>query len=391
MLFGIIVLALIAGVAFFHYIQGAFSALISAVIAILAAVIAVSYHEQVAAALLGSAMPNYAHATALVGLFAFAYLLPRLVADKAVSGNVRLPLMVEKIGAGVLGLVAGIFAAGIFALGGQMLPVGPSLAGYCRFDLADREVSNLKVGSRSQRQDLTAWGEMKDESIDTSKASGLFPIPADEIVLNVAAYLSNDGSLAGDSVLRSVHPSYQDELFGQRVGPYKGGDVVIDSDGRGMAVSAVYDGKNFLNSSEDFELKEIRGSNVPTVMASDDVVPVVIRTNLATAFNPASVRVVVAGKDYFPVGVIQRGEQMLRTRPDDVLFPVAGKSIDLVFLIDANSLPAKDGAQHQFPEDAIIEAHRGLRSSLAGKDVSEGVPDNSGSVGVLEKDRNSQR
>ena len=48
MIFSIIILALIVAIAFIHYTQGFFSSMISMVLAILAARLAVGYHENVA-------------------------------------------------------------------------------------------------------------------------------------------------------------------------------------------------------------------------------------------------------------------------------------------------------------------------------------------------------
>ena len=52
MVFGMIMLVLVAAVAFYQYIQGFFSAMISCVLAIMAALIAVASHEPVAESLL---------------------------------------------------------------------------------------------------------------------------------------------------------------------------------------------------------------------------------------------------------------------------------------------------------------------------------------------------
>src|SRR5215218_409914 len=99
MLLGVIVILIVAIVAYFHYVQGIFSATISAVCAVLAAVVAISYHETVVASLLKGTAANIAHAMMLCALFAFTYFILRIIADKTVPGNVRYPLMVDKIGA----------------------------------------------------------------------------------------------------------------------------------------------------------------------------------------------------------------------------------------------------------------------------------------------------
>src|SRR5437868_6980415 len=116
MIFAVFLILVIGVVAFFHFTQGFFSATISAILAAVAALLAVSYHEVIVEKFLGGMMANYAHAMVLLILFALIYLIPRLAFDSLVPGNLRLPAMVDKVGAGVMGLVAGLFAAGVVAL-----------------------------------------------------------------------------------------------------------------------------------------------------------------------------------------------------------------------------------------------------------------------------------
>src|SRR5688500_12369491 len=105
MLFSIIVILLIGLVAYFQYLQGFFSAALSAIIAIIAAVIAVGYQETVVNLLLKGKFADQANAIALIVLFAVIYIALRFLFDKAVPGNLRFPLYVEKIGAAVSGIV----------------------------------------------------------------------------------------------------------------------------------------------------------------------------------------------------------------------------------------------------------------------------------------------
>lgn len=399
MIFGTIILVLVAGMAFYHYLQGFFSAMMSAVLAILAGVVAVSYHEQVAAAVFAGPMPNYAHATALVGLFAAVYVFARLLTDRIVPGNVRLPVLVDKIAAGAAGFIAGVYAAGILALAAQLLPVGPSVTGYSRYEIVNREVNGVRVTGKYQLQDLTVYDELKSDSMEPGQSSSLVPIPADDILLGTVSYLSNGGSLAGDRKLSDVHPSYPDELFGQRLGPAKGGDVAFDKPSLPpLSVMAAYQGKQFLSNPEDFELKIVRGGHAPVVNVSGDDVPLVVRvimdagSNGSYAFNMGSIRLVVAGKNYIPVGSVQRGEVMLMTRPDDILFTEGRKAIDLLFMVEGSALPPQEGTNKRIlPAGAFIEARRGARASLAGFDISDSLPADSSRVGIIEKDKNTQR
>ena len=80
MLFNLLLFALVATIAYFHYTQGFFSAALSAIIAVVAAVMAVSYHEVVAAYIIPKA-PDWALAISLVGLFTVTYVVANFVAD----------------------------------------------------------------------------------------------------------------------------------------------------------------------------------------------------------------------------------------------------------------------------------------------------------------------
>src|SRR5687767_11781931 len=133
MILTIIILVLVGAIAFFHYTQGLFSATLSAICTILAAVLAFSYHEVVVDMLLGGRFAGSAHAITLVVLFAVIYMVLRVMFDKMVPGNVRLPLLMDKIGGAAMGLVAGVFAGGIILIVAQYLPLMPSVAGVARY------------------------------------------------------------------------------------------------------------------------------------------------------------------------------------------------------------------------------------------------------------------
>src|SRR4051794_26490832 len=142
MIFAIIIIVLVGFVAFFHYTQGFWSATLSAMITIFAAALAVGYHESVVDTLLKGKMSDQANAIALVGIFALTYLILRVIADKAIPGNLRLPVILDKVGAGIMGFIAAIFAVGIVAVAAQTLPFGPGVAGYVRYPMhEDREVA----------------------------------------------------------------------------------------------------------------------------------------------------------------------------------------------------------------------------------------------------------
>src|SRR5439155_19770597 len=107
MIFSIIIILLVGGIAYFHYAQGFFGAFFSAAIAAIAAALAVSYHESLALGLLGGKAPEYSGALCLVAIFAVVYIGLRTLFDMAIPGMVRLPVAVDRVGGGAMGLVAG--------------------------------------------------------------------------------------------------------------------------------------------------------------------------------------------------------------------------------------------------------------------------------------------
>ena len=132
MLLAILLILFVAAVAYIHFIQGALSGFISAVLAIISAAVALSYYEPLADTISGGKFADQAHAVCLIALFAVTYIVLRLLFDKFVPGNVRLPSTADKVGGAVFGAVAGVFGCGIVAIAAQTLPLGPSAIGYAR-------------------------------------------------------------------------------------------------------------------------------------------------------------------------------------------------------------------------------------------------------------------
>src|SRR2546425_836554 len=133
MILSVIILLLVGVIAYFHYVQGLFGATISAIIAVIAACMAVSYHETLVDMLLKGKMADQANAMMLCVTFAAVYIILRVIFDKAVPGNLRFPAVADAVGGGVMGIIAGIFATGVFALAAQSLPFGPAVAGHSRY------------------------------------------------------------------------------------------------------------------------------------------------------------------------------------------------------------------------------------------------------------------
>src|SRR5687768_6561586 len=104
MIFSIIIILAIGLVAYLHYVQGLLTGLISAVLAIFAAMMALAYYEPMAEAMSGGKFNDASQGVCLLAIFALVYLIGRVVFDKFVPGNVRLPHLFDAIGGAVCGV-----------------------------------------------------------------------------------------------------------------------------------------------------------------------------------------------------------------------------------------------------------------------------------------------
>src|ERR1700722_18589628 len=151
MILSLLLFALCVIIAFFQYIQGIFSATLSAILATIAAAVALGWYEQVAPLLFNIKFYDQAASISLVVLFAVTYFIPRLICDSFIPGNVRVPFIVDKVGAAVMGIIAGLMSTGIVAVATDALPFGPTVATYSRFDVSDK--SGQYMGKFGQMQD----------------------------------------------------------------------------------------------------------------------------------------------------------------------------------------------------------------------------------------------
>ena len=133
---------LIAVIAFFQVTQGFYSAMIMAVVSVLSAAVAMAFYEPLAA-LLRPHQPDAADAIALLGIFIVLVVGLRLACDIFLKRNVVLGVWTNRLGGGVLGLVAGTTLVGVLAVAMQMLPWGPSVLGYRPFDDSLRRSGRL--------------------------------------------------------------------------------------------------------------------------------------------------------------------------------------------------------------------------------------------------------
>lgn len=135
--------AFLVAVAYFQAIQGFTSAAITGVLSILCMAISFASYEYVAESFLMGMMPAYAHGVALLGMFVVPFGILRLILDKVIPRSSLFPQIVDWIGGGAFGVIAGVVTAGVLTLSIEMLPWGSEgFMGYSRFNPEKPEEQN---------------------------------------------------------------------------------------------------------------------------------------------------------------------------------------------------------------------------------------------------------
>ena len=401
-IFAIIIVVLVGVIAFFHYTQGFWSATLSAIIAVIAAVLAIGYHETVVNTLLKGKIADYANAFALVAVFAATYLILRTIADKAVPGNLRLPVILDKVGAGVMGFIAAIFSVGVVAVAAQALPFGPAVGGYSRYEMTEEREAAIKVSGRQQYQDIPIPPQVDAVTLDDEEATKQrLVLPVDQWVVGLVSHLSDGGSLAGQRKLEDVHPDYLDELFAQRLGIQPGANhVAMNAVQRQVEVAELFRAPPTIPQA-DSEIANSRPGNKPVVhpRPKEGEMYLVARVQFLggadggktpelVRFSPGSIRLVAqseeegGAKNHFPIGTIENGNLLLTNRIDDPMFVGEGQAADVTFLVRSDEI--LEGKTNKVKDGVFIEVKRLAREDLSGKTVESVIkPDTN--VAVLRK------
>lgn len=393
MVFFIVIGLFFVAIVFFHYIQGFFSATLSAIFAIFSAVLAVSYHETVVEKLLGGKIADEAHALVLLGLFAVIYLILRTIFDNVVKGDVRMPSALNKAGAVIMGLVAATFATGIMAIAAQELPFEISIGQFTRYDVQqDRKV----VVPAQRALDRTLYAEL---SYNQPGQFGDQPHSAivDNVVMG-AVYKLSDGSLSAGKPLESLHADFLDELFGQRMGIEAGASHVAMNlpDKRLQAMDVVGLYTQLIpqaNQKDDMFPKLRNAGNLKPLPPKPDRMFLIVRVafklqaaeqkDKIVRFSPGSVRLQAPAPqtdpsaphyvDYYPVGTMQDDAILWLNKPDDFLFVQMSdhdQGVDLVYEVPKKQFEKKA------PDGTFIEFKRLARVDLSNKPVQQGPSPN---------------
>lgn len=393
-LLGLLLIVLVGILGYVYWVQGLMSGLISAVLSVVAALVAFSYHEPLIELALGGKFAAEATAITLCALFAATYLVLRLVFDRFVPGNARFPALVDHIGGAIGGAVSGAMVAGIIGIAAQSLPLGESPLGTQRFQLVDR-TGIVLTGDRNQRYEAVVENEVKGGKLNPGFRGGLL-LPFDDLVVSMVRQASA-GALSGSSNFGSVFPDYLDELFAGRLGiPREASLVALNFGGRNdvdvRELVLLPTRSSF--PQVDGELKEVRPPDDSEVdrrfSGTGDGRLLLVRLAVRGGyldkdnrlrFAPGSAALVVGGKLYFPVGILELGEVFVRQFIDDPLIltlpPGSNERIvDLVYELPAEALlqGSSAGEEAKARPGTLFRFKRFGRVDLGGKPVREGNP-----------------
>jgi len=393
MLFNIVLFAMVAAIAYFHYTQGLFSSAMSAILSIIAAMVAIGYHETVASYVIQYLkMPEDADAISLIAVYAAAYGIGRLLFDRLSPGNIRFPLMMDKIGAGAFGVVAGVFATGIVALAAESMPFGPSFGGYSRGVLQDRaNVTILNAGNNGRAADSAITDELaSDSSFQSIPVQSLW-LHQNDLVLGLASQISAGGALSNGTPLATVHPDYEMELFGQRLGnPGGTRKLAVGSDKQQpVRVSKAF-ALAKVPPHMDAETKAVRGDHqLPDISA--EMTLAVLRVEFQSGagltdttdshlrISPAGIRLKAGTTDYFPLGTMAGGTLLLQNRADDplVIDLNSSQTVDFLFAVNPDDIntETKDKEKvRRFKQGTFLEVMRYAQADLGGMELSSDSP-----------------
>ena len=130
MILNLLLLAFILAMAIFWSTQGLFSAFIHLVATVVAGALAFALWEPLTQGFLLDAVSSWAWTVGLLLPFGVALIVLRIVSNKVVGGNLKLPGLADQGLGGLVGAVAGVITVGVCLIGFGFLPLGARLLGY---------------------------------------------------------------------------------------------------------------------------------------------------------------------------------------------------------------------------------------------------------------------
>lgn len=191
MALGFLLLILLLLITFMQSLHGLFSSIIMAVLTVCCAALALGTYEWVALNWITKWKADFAFPVALALTFGVPLIVLRAAFDQTIKRTALLPALVDRIGAGVCGLVTALVIVGIFTLCIYMIPFDRgSFLGYSRVTFNPFE------------RDPEGFDE--PEPADPYKEKTLF-LRADSFVIGLGSLLS-DGVFSAGKNFRDEHP-----------------------------------------------------------------------------------------------------------------------------------------------------------------------------------------
>jgi len=189
---------LFAMIAYLHAIQGLFSALIACVLSILSLCVAFAGFEYVGhMGWLANWRPDFAMPIAFMGLFLGTLLGTRVIADKLIRRACLLPMIVDRVGGGVFGVMVGMIITGSLAIALQMIPFGGTILGYARYKAPPPP---LQPGVE----------ELPEDNREQDDEDEIFLNP-DRFVIRLASMMGS-GVFSGQRDWYDTHPDFIQEI-----------------------------------------------------------------------------------------------------------------------------------------------------------------------------------
>lgn len=193
-------LLFVLGITFVHSLYGLFSGILNALCAVLALIVAFGYFEPLNELITGQfhLHSNYTEPLTLALLFAITLTVLRVLADRLLRGNVRVPMYLDWVGGAACGFIVGQICVGVMVLSFLMLPWGGRAV---TFDYVVRDPE----GRLYQDAALPPDERKQDERVVFT--IGRLWLRSDEFAAGLFARVSR-GSLRGDVAFGSVYPDF---------------------------------------------------------------------------------------------------------------------------------------------------------------------------------------
>ncbi len=222
MILNLIVLVFVLAMAIFWSTQGLFSAVLHLLVTIAAGAIAFAVWEPVTQRLLLDAVPSWSWTAGLLLPFALVLVVLRLISNKLVGGNLKLPGLADQGLGGLVGAISGVLTAGVLLLALSFLPLGASLLGY----------QPVEVQTTGQ------LGTPVNEAVTTS-----LWIPADGVAAGFFSFASTHG-FASRQPMGLLRPDLANKAATFRIGQFYDPNATLVANPDTVRVEAfrVFDG-----------------------------------------------------------------------------------------------------------------------------------------------------